>query len=225
MVLAYAHRPDLPMTTASWILAALAAGFAVGDWCFVLTENKPARHVTKPAALAFLVGVAVTLEPAVSSGIRTAMVIGLVLSLAGDVFLLKERFFLFGLVSFLVGHIAYVVGLQMADTSLVGTLVGLAVVAASVVVVGRYFRPAIASGENPDVVAPGIAYAAVISAMVVSAFGTASLWAIVGGLLFYISDGTLAWNRFLERRRWGPLAVMITYHLGQAGLVAWLVWP
>ena len=31
------------------------------------------------------------------------------------------------------------------------------------------------------------------------------------------------WNRFVAARRFGHLAVMVTYHLGQAGLVAWLV--
>ena len=51
----------------------------------------------------------------------------------------------------------------------------------------------------------------------------AVLLAIGGAVLFYVSDATLAWNRFLEPRRFGPLAVMVTYHLAQAGLVGWLV--
>jgi len=33
--------------------------------------------------------------------------------------------------------------------------------------------------------------------MVASAFGSASAWAVGGALLFYASDGTLAWNRFV----------------------------
>ncbi|CAN5901971.1 hypothetical protein BH23ACT2_BH23ACT2_25520 [soil metagenome] len=37
------------------------------------------------------------------------------------------------------------------------------------------------------------------------------------------SDATLAWNRFVEARPLGPLAVMVCYHARQAGLVAWLV--
>ena len=214
------------MTTAAWAFAAVTMAFAVADWAFVLAENRTGRYVTKPATLAALIGVALSLEPTVSSGIRTAMVVGLALSLAGDVFLLlREKYFIFGLATFLLGHIAYVVGLQMADTSLAGTLAGVAVVAASVVVVGRHFLPALEADENKDMVVPGLAYAVIISSMVISAFGTQSLWAIIGATLFYISDGTLAWNRFLEERRWGNIAVMVTYHLGQFGLVAWLVWP
>jgi uncharacterized membrane protein YhhN len=88
--------------------------------------------------------------------------------------------------------------------------------------VGRQMIGRVA-GTHRDLLVPVIAYAVVISAMVVSAFGTAAPWAVIGAGLFYVSDATLAWNRFLERLRWGPLVVMVTYHLGQFGLVAWLV--
>ncbi len=223
------------MNAVAWTLGAVTLLFAFADWAFVLTENRTGRYVTKPATLAALVGVAVTLDPAVSSTIRAVMVVGLVLSLAGDVFLLlPARYFIYGLGSFLVAHIAYVVALQMADTSLLGSLVGLAVVVVSVVVVGRSFAPAIKGAGDDDgsggggsrgLVVPGCVYAVVLSAMLVSAYGTWSPWAIVGAQLFFISDATLAWNQFLERRRWGPISVMVTYHLGQMGLVAWMVWP
>ena len=211
------------MTTTSWALLALTLAFAVTDWWAVWAERPSVRYVTKPATLAFLIGVAVTLTP-VSSTIRTWMVIGLVLSLAGDVFLmLPEKWFVAGLGAFLLGHIAYIVGLQLAPTSLGWTLVGLVVVAVCVAIVGARVVKAVASGDQRDMVVPVIAYLVVISAMVVSAWGTAAPWAIAGATSFYASDATLAWNRFLEPRRFGPLAVMVTYHLGQIGLVAWLV--
>ena len=54
---------------------------------------------------------------------------------------------------------------------------------------------------------------------------TAAPWAVVGALLFYASDATLAWNRFVAPMRFGPVAVMVTYHPAQAGLVGWLVGP
>ena len=212
------------MTTTSWALLTLTLAFAFADWWAVWAKRQQVRYVTKPATLACLIGVAVTLTP-VDPDIRTWMVIGLVLSLAGDVFLmLPEKWFVAGLGSFLLGHIAYIVGLQMAPTSMGWTLVGLALVIAAVGVVGQRVVRGVAAGDHPEMVGPVIAYLVVISAMVVSAFGTAAPWAIVGAGLFYASDATLAWNRFLEPRRFGPLAVMITYHLGQIGLVGWLVW-
>ena len=211
------------MTTTAWVFAAVALAFGVADWWATWLDRRTVRYVTKPAALAALIGVAVTLHP-FDSTISTWMVIGLVLSLAGDVFLLlPEKWFVGGLASFLLGHIAYVIAMQLAPRSLPMTLVGLAVVLASVAVVGRRIVSGVAGGEQRDMVGPVIAYLVVISAMVVSAFGTSAPWAIVGAGLFYASDATLAWNRFLEKRRFGPVAVMVTYHLGQAGLVGWLV--
>ncbi|QXC63252.1 lysoplasmalogenase [Aquihabitans sp. G128] len=212
------------MTTAAWALAVVAAAFALTDWWATWVDRVQVRYVAKPATLAALIGVAVTLDPSVSGTIRTWMVVGLVLSLAGDVFLmLDEKWFVAGLGSFLLGHVAYVVGLQLAPTSVPFTLLGLAVVAVCIATFGRKIVQGVAAGEQRDMVPPVIAYLVVISAMVVSAFGTKAPWAIVGAGLFYASDATLAWNRFLEQRRFGHLAVMVTYHLGQAGLVAWLV--
>jgi uncharacterized membrane protein YhhN len=211
------------MTSTSWVLLAVTLAFALSDWWATWADRADIRRLTKPATLAFLIGVAVTLTP-VDPTIRTWMVIGLVLSLAGDVFLmLPEKWFVAGLGSFLLGHIAYIVGLQLAPRSWGWTAVGLAAVVVAIATVGRRVVQGVAAGDQRDMVVPVIAYLVVISAMVVSAFGTAAPWAIVGASLFYASDATLAWNRFLEQRRFGPLAVMITYHLGQIGLVAWLV--
>jgi uncharacterized membrane protein YhhN len=211
------------MTTTATALLVVTLAIALVDWWATWTERRPVRLVAKPATLVALIAVALALDP-VDPAIRAWMVAGLVLSLGGDVFLLfEERFFVFGLASFLLGHIAYVVGLQLAPTSTSWTLVGLAVVAVAVATVGRRIVAAVRAGDHQELVGPVIAYLLVISAMVVSAFGTTGAWAIAGAGSFYASDATLAWNRFVERRRFGPLAVMVTYHLGQIGLVLWLV--
>jgi uncharacterized membrane protein YhhN len=89
--------------------------------------------------------------------------------------------------------------------------------------VGRIIVGAVAQGDEPAFKGPVVAYMVVISAMVVAAFGTASPIAIVGAVLFYVSDAVLAWNKFVKPFRAGRLAVMVTYHLGQAGLVWSLV--
>lgn len=212
------------MSAASWLFAAVFAVAALVDWWATHTGRVSVRYASKPLALAGLVAVAASVDPTVGPSARTWLVIGLVLSLAGDVFLLlPERWFVAGLGSFLLGHIAYVVALQSERESMGWLLVGLALVLLAVVVVGRRIVDGVAAGDQRGLVGPVIAYLLVISAMVVSAFGTAALWAVVGASLFYVSDATLAWNRFLEKRPYGPLAVMVTYHLGQLGLVAWLV--
>ncbi len=211
------------MSTISWAFAGLCALFAAVDWRATWIGHQKVRYFAKPATLVALIGVAATLDP-FDERIRAWMLLGLVLSLAGDVFLmLDEKWFVAGLGSFLLGHIAYVVGLQLAPTSVPWSIMGLAVVALCVALVGRRVVLGVAAGDHKEMVGPVVAYLVVISAMVVSAWGTSGLWAIVGATLFYASDATLAWNRFLEQRRFGPLAVMVTYHLGQMGLVAWLV--
>jgi uncharacterized membrane protein YhhN len=211
------------VTTAAWVLLGATLSSACVDWWATWHQRRHVRFVAKPLTLALLIATALALTPA-DPAIRAVMVVGLVFSLGGDVFLmLPERWFVAGLASFLVGHVAYVVGLQMAPTSVAWTVVGLVVVVASVAVVGRRIVAGVAAGDHRSLVGPVVAYLVVISAMVVSAFGTAAIWAIVGACSFYASDATLAWNRFLEPRRFGPLAVMVTYHLGQIGLVCWLV--
>ena len=62
----------------------------------------------------------------------------LALSLAGDVFLmLPSDQFVPGLASFLLGHIAYIVGLQSLDTSATGLVIGLVVVLVAAMIAYR----------------------------------------------------------------------------------------
>ena len=91
------------------------------------------------------------------------------------------------------------------------------VLVAAAVIGSRVVRGAAADDER--MTGPVAVYMAVISLMVVMAFGTAVPIAIAGAVLFYASDGILGWNKFVEPVPHGRLAVMTTYHLGQIGLV------
>src|SRR5207237_10020609 len=51
-----------------------------------------------------------------------------------------------------------------------------------------------------------------------SALASTSSVAIAGAVLFLVSDMLIAWNRFVHPRPWAPLAIIVTYHLGQLGL-------
>ncbi|HEY4378392.1 MAG TPA: lysoplasmalogenase, partial [Acidimicrobiales bacterium] len=211
------------MTTTAAVLLAAAGVLALVDWIGVLRHDRRLRVVGKPGTLALLVAVAVALHPQHSS-VRTWIVIGLVCSLAGDIFLLlpdEERWFIAGLGSFFVGHVAYVVGLQLDRRSVALVGVGLVVVAVCIATIGRRVVAAVRV-EHPELTGPVVAYLLVISLMVLSAFGTRNPWAIAGAATFYASDAILSWNRFVEERRWGEIGVMVTYHLAQAGLVLFL---
>jgi uncharacterized membrane protein YhhN len=47
--------------------------------------------------------------------------------------------------------------------------------------------------------------------------------AAAGAAAFYCSDALIAWNRFVREQRHGRLAIITTYHVAQALLVASLV--
>jgi uncharacterized membrane protein YhhN len=208
------------MTTAAWILLAVAGGFAVGNWVAVAVGSKPAEYVCKPATLALLIAVALTLDP-VHGDVRTWFVVALALSLLGDVFLmLPVDLFVFGLGAFLLGHVAYTVGLNLHTEGNWLLAIPIPIVAAFLAI--RLVRGIRASGEDA-LVGPVLAYVVVIGAMVVSAVASGNALAAVGALLFMASDALIGETRFVRPRPWAGAAIMVTYHLGQAGLVLSLV--
>ena len=165
-----------------------------------------------------LVGVALTLHPTVGAR-RDWFVVALVLSMLGDVFLMLPRdLFVAGLSSFLLGHVAYVVGFRVHGGSAgAWVLAAMAVLVVDIVLA----RPIVGAvrARHGDLLIPVVAYMLVISAMVSAAVATGVALAIAGAALFFASDTLIAWNRFVQPRPWMPLAIIVTYHVGQAGLV------
>ncbi len=211
------------MNAAAGVLLGVTLAVAAVDWFAVQTDRRPLEYLAKPATMVALIGAALVLDPANGTA-RTWFVVALALSLAGDVFLmLPQDLFVPGLASFLLGHIAYVVGLWSGDTSVAGLLVGAAVVAVLAPWLGSRILGAVRRGDEPDLAVPVAAYIVVISAMVVSAGASGHPVALAGALAFYASDALIAWNRFITAYPWGRLAVMVTYHLAQVGLVLSLV--
>lgn len=210
------------MNTPTWIAFGVAGLFAALDWLAIARGVKRGEYVAKPATLAALVGAALVLDPG-DEAQRAWFVVALVFSLAGDVFLmLPSDRFVPGLASFLVGHLAYIVGLNLDG----GSLGALAVSAAAVVVIAvplgrRIVRGAVAPDRRLGV--PVTVYIVAISGMVVSALATGEPWAIAGAVLFYASDAFIGWSRFVAAFGGHRLAIIVTYHAGQAALVASLV--
>jgi uncharacterized membrane protein YhhN len=211
------------MTAGAWALLGVAGLLAVGDWLAVATGFKRLEYVCKPGTLAALVGVAVVLDPT-HGDTRTWFVVALVLSLAGDVFLmLPSDRFVAGLASFLFAHVAYVIGLTRHGGSAGALLVAAIPV---VIVVGalgvRFLRAARGAGHR-ELVGPLVAYMAVIAAMVTCALASGNGLAAWGAALFMASDALIAETRFVGPWPGAPVAIIVTYHLGQAGLTLSLV--
>jgi len=211
------------MTSVAWWFMALFAIAAGANWWSRWTDDRRTELWSKPLALIALIGVAATLDPA-DPAVRVWFVVALVLSLAGDVFLLDgDRRFIPGLVAFLLAHVAYTIGLVVApDWSWVGFGVGVAFMTVLASTVG--LRIVAAARRDEPVLGPAVsAFLVAISLMFCAAVASGNWWAIIGAGLFVASDSVLGWRQFVGSARWMPIAVMVTYHLGQAGLVVSLV--
>src|SRR3546814_13125196 len=102
-------------------------------------------------------------------------------------------------------------------------LLCLVLVALSLVFIGSRIRRGVLAGSDPKLAGPVVAYMCVISAMVASAIGTGHITAIAGATSFYVSDALIAWNRFIDETPHARVAIMVTYHAAQFGLVISLV--
>ncbi|MEA2009437.1 MAG: lysoplasmalogenase [Actinomycetota bacterium] len=142
------------------------------------------------------------------------VLVALVLSWIGDLLLTfaSRRAFLGGLVSFLLGHVAYSIAFGTLGVDPVAGGIAAMVVAVIAVFVWRWLAPHVG-----DMAAPVIAYVVVISVMVVLAFGSfgdGATWLIpIGATLFFVSDLFVARNQFVApgtvNRVWGlPLYYM-----------------
>lgn len=211
------------MTGAAFLLLVLALTAAVADWVAVERGNRPLEYVCKPLVLVLLVATALAVDP-LDETVRVWFVVALVLSLVGDVLLMlpKDRF-VFGLGSFLLGHVAYIVGMHVDGVDGARFLVGIVLVMAILAVLGTVILRGVRAGPDAVLAGPVVGYMFVISAMVASAIGVGHVTAIAGAGLFYASDALIAWNRFVRETSHGRLAVMVTYHLAQMALVLSLV--
>lgn len=207
----------------------LTLSLAVANWIAVGRRWRYVEYITKPATLLALL---MWLAPfALTESHLAGFLAGLALSLVGDVLLMLPRQqFVGGLVAFLLAHLAYIVGFNQRLPPWHGlTLLAL------VVVIGlgwTLYHRLVVRVPTP-LRWPVMLYLGVISLMWLSATLTWtrpdwSRWAAasvtVGATLFLMSDLMLAWDRFVAPVRHSRVLVMITYHLGQVGLIVGVVW-
>ena len=214
------------MNAATAVAFVAAALFAVGDWLAKARSRRALEYLCKPATLVALIAAAGLLDPAADAQTRRAwFVAALVFSLAGDVLLMLPRdLFVPGLAAFLVGHLCYLGGFWAHGPTAVALAVAVVVVLVVIAPLARRILTSIARGGQPDELRVAVAaYMVVISAMLATALATGNVLAAAGAVLFAASDSMIAWDRFVRSFAWAPVAIMVTYHLGQAGLVVSLM--
>jgi alkenylglycerophosphocholine/alkenylglycerophosphoethanolamine hydrolase len=187
------------------------------------------EFVAKPAVM-----VCLFIWLLMTAGLQGALLwfgIGILFSLAGDIFLMFiDRFFMLGLIAFLLGHVAYLIGFNtpLPQTTTAWSF-GLAVVIGlgSVRVLRRIVGSIRAKGQN-RMVAPVLVYGTVITLMLLAAMltlfrlewnTTAALLVSFGAAMFYFSDIILAWHRFVAPIQNGRMLNIGMYHLAQIAIV------
>ena len=163
--------------------------------------------------LGLLAGIALAIETPLSPLYRWLVIVGLLCSLAGDVFLMLpgERYFIFGLAAFLLAHLFYIAAWRSRGDF--GFTWWLALLYVAYMVTLLYLLwPHIDATRIPVIV-----YAAVLMVM---GWQAAELWltwrdwsalaAMLGAVLFMLSDSTLAVNKFGTPMAQSSVIVMST---------------
>ena len=203
---------------------------AILDWLAVFKQWQRVKMITKPVVILVLM-----LWFYAMTGLQGAAVIfmlALVFSLVGDIWLmLPGNYFLLGLISFLLAHMAYLVAFTPTwpSSPVIWNILGIMLVLVGVIFFTRIRVGIIHTfGANKLMVMSGV-YGIFLTLMTVSAVATLTrpdwlpahaIQAAAGGILFFVSDVLLAFDRFVKPVRYGRLSVRVTYHLGQILLIS-----
>lgn len=183
---------------------------AISVVALLWAETKSSRlgiWLTKPIA-STLFFVTALLAGALDSSFGQLILLGLMLSWFGDVFLIPKGrlFFVAGLVSFLFAHLTFSVAFLLQPLESIPLILAAAIMTVFAIVVLRWLWPHLPDKMRPAVVC----YLAAISVMVVLAVGAVSsigpLLAF-GAVIFAVSDIFVARNQFVTssvaNRLWG----------------------
>jgi uncharacterized membrane protein YhhN len=152
------------------------------------------------------------------------LTLGLALCAAGDFFLAiedrNERFFLAGLIAFLLGHVAYIVLFSMLPESAATLPIWLRTVIIAVVIFVALAMAAMLWQSTGNLRWPVMIYIMAVVAMASSAVTNGGGLITAGALSFMASDTILATERFMMKsdapgRAFTGPAVWITYFAAQ----------
>jgi uncharacterized membrane protein YhhN len=208
------------IVASAWMGIALVAIFGTLAVIGAETNRRWLAAITKPIATAALL---LVVGPPPTATFEKLIAIGIIFSILGDAFLVVEgeRAFFAGTSAFLTAQILYATAFwSMRAPERPIAPVALVVVVVSALLVANLWRPA--GMMRPAVVV----YAGAITLMVGSALGTvggslplmAAMCAAGGAVLFYISDATLAWNKFRRPVKNAAVVTMGVYWVGQIGI-------
>src|SRR5699024_557639 len=180
--------------------------------------NRIVKYVFEPGTMALIIILAVY-NSALDSAVGMWVVVALIFSVIGDVFLmLEDKSFVHGLFSFLVAHLGYIAAFWVilsfdfaTTTSIVTALILL------LVAIGFFLLlyPSVQQEGGAKLSFAVALYITIISVMVWSAVLVGIGIIIVASILFLVSDAVLAFDKFKQRFTSAEYMVMATYFSAQ----------
>lgn len=140
------------------------------------------------------------------------ILIGLFFCMIGDATLI---WFTVGLSAFLIGHLFYISAFLHKWKFTIIRFSTILPIGLYSWWIGMEIVEALIQNNEQSLFIPVILYIGVISIMGWFAFMTGDVLAILGGILFVISDSILAWNKFVSAIPFAGILIMITYYLAQ----------
>ena len=201
---------------------ALAAG--VSALLAIIADWNERRHFTfyilKPLTTLFIIGLAAT---APEGHARSLMLLALVLSLSGDICLMFEGqgWFMGGLGSFLLAHLAFIPAILYGIDA-----PSLPLWSAGLVIWGLGFFAWLLPKTGP--LKPAVlVYGTILLGMALAAAARwhvapteSACFALVGALLFVLSDSSLSVRKFVGPYK-GAQALILSTYWSAIGLMAW----
>jgi uncharacterized membrane protein YhhN len=181
-----------------------------------LQKNEKLQFIFKPLTMLAIILIAFFNSSTPITFYQTMILVGLIFSTVGDVFLIKDKqFFVQGLVAFLIGHICFVIAFYTTPNWL-SLIAYLAYVVFFLNILWR---------DLGSLKIPVIVYSLALAAMSWFALSRTienhnhhTFHAFLGSLMFIISDSLLAYNKFKSPIPLSSVWILATYFLAQ-----WLI--
>lgn len=200
-----------------YLLSLLALVSAVINIRAEMAGNRRAVFIFKPLTMVFIITIALVSEPTAGHLYKYALIVGLLCSLIGDIFLINPaQRFIHGLVSFQIAHLCYITAFLISGERRFALLYALPLFIYGLAII-YHLWPYLGRLKIPC-----LAYMLVILTMAwlaldrwLGAGVPGSQFAALGALVFLCSDSLLAFEQFKGRFPYSQALVLATYFPAQ----------
>ena len=150
----------------------------------------------------------------------------IIIGMFGDIFIISQKTFIFGLISFLITHVLYVVAFNLSGIVLnINMIIFVPIVLISLIFV-IYLSFVMSKSDDKSLIIPVWVYVTVITVMIISSIGFTinnnlklPLFIIASGF-FFISDAVLSIKTFVSKKsEFLQIFILVFYYLAQTFFV------